>query len=126
MPYNYQCCERHNKTNIHVCLAQLDRASGYGPEGRGFESSSARTKKCYDCSTSFFVFRYICYHYISAQQLFLIHKKQVQKKHSNALCTLLYFSNLFYTLATPLLIAASAVAFATASFTRLSNAIGRI
>ncbi len=23
-------------------LAQLDRASGYGPEGRGFESSNAR------------------------------------------------------------------------------------
>ena len=28
----------------HVCLAQLDRAFGYGPKGRGFESSSARTK----------------------------------------------------------------------------------
>ena len=125
MPYNCQCCERHNQTNIHVCLAQLDRASGYGPEGRGFESSSARTKKCYSCSTSFFCFPI----YLSPLHIcieFLIHKKQVQKKHSNALCTLLYFSNLFYTLATPLLIAASAVAFATASFTLLSNAIGRI
>ena len=26
-------------------IAQLDRASGYGPEGREFESSSARQKK---------------------------------------------------------------------------------
>ncbi len=25
-------------------LAQLDRASGYGPEGRGFESLTARQK----------------------------------------------------------------------------------
>ena len=26
-------------------IAQLDRASGYGPEGREFESSSARQKE---------------------------------------------------------------------------------
>ena len=26
---------------LHAPVAQLDRASGYGPEGRGFESSSA-------------------------------------------------------------------------------------
>ena len=26
----------------HVRLAQLDRAFGYGPKGRGFESSNAR------------------------------------------------------------------------------------
>ena len=26
-------------------VAQLDRASGYGPEGHGFESSSARQKE---------------------------------------------------------------------------------
>ncbi len=25
-----------------VCLAQLDRAFGYGPKGRGFESSNTR------------------------------------------------------------------------------------
>ena len=31
--------------NSDVCLAQLDRASGYGPEGRGFESSSTRVTK---------------------------------------------------------------------------------
>ena len=29
----------------NVRLAQLDRAFGYGPKGRGFESSSARVKK---------------------------------------------------------------------------------
>ena len=28
-----------------VRLAQLDRAFGYGPKGRGFESSSARLEK---------------------------------------------------------------------------------
>ena len=27
-----------------VCVAQLDRAFGYGPKGRGFESSSARLR----------------------------------------------------------------------------------
>ena len=26
----------------NVCLAQLDRAFGYGPKGRGFESSNTR------------------------------------------------------------------------------------
>ena len=30
---------------IVVRLAQLDRAFGYGPKGRGFESSSARNGK---------------------------------------------------------------------------------
>ncbi len=33
--YNNFCC-------MNVRLAQLDRAFGYGPKGRGFESSSAR------------------------------------------------------------------------------------
>ena len=30
------------KSVTYVRLAQLDRAFGYGPKGRGFESSSAR------------------------------------------------------------------------------------
>ena len=30
------------KTDRNALIAQLDRASGYGPEGREFESSSAR------------------------------------------------------------------------------------
>ena len=30
---------------MYVRLAQLDRAFGYGPKGRGFESSSTRIKK---------------------------------------------------------------------------------
>ena len=42
MHYTSFCCER--QVQQHVRLAQLDRASGYGPEGRGFESSSARLK----------------------------------------------------------------------------------
>ena len=37
-------------------VAQLDRASGYGPEGREFESSPARqTKKFTPCEWAFFV-----------------------------------------------------------------------
>ena len=34
----------------HATLAQLDRASGYGPEGRGFESLTAyqKSSKSYD------------------------------------------------------------------------------
>ena len=30
------------KAVLYVRLAQLDRAFGYGPKGRGFESSNAR------------------------------------------------------------------------------------
>ena len=33
------------KTNEYVCVAQLDRALGYGPRCREFESSHARNKK---------------------------------------------------------------------------------
>ena len=36
-------------------LAQLDRASGYGPEGRGFESFMARQKKETYNYVSFFI-----------------------------------------------------------------------
>ena len=32
------------KSAANVRLAQLDRAFGYGPKGRGFESSNARVK----------------------------------------------------------------------------------
>ncbi len=31
----------------NVCLAQLDRAFGYGPKGRGFESSNTREECVY-------------------------------------------------------------------------------
>ena len=45
--------------NILICfapVAQLDRASGYGPEGHGFESSSARQNKVHSLEwTLFFV-----------------------------------------------------------------------
>ena len=30
---------------MNVCLAQLDRAFGYGPKGRGFESSNTRESR---------------------------------------------------------------------------------
>ncbi len=43
----------------HVRLAQLDRAFGYGPKGRGFESSSARLKNkkiLFNVVSSFFAF----------------------------------------------------------------------
>lgn len=43
MIYNTHCCEGHKqRTSQDVRLAQLDRAFGYGPKGRGFESSNAR------------------------------------------------------------------------------------
>ena len=35
--------QRVLKRQRNVRLAQLDRAFGYGPQGRGFESSNART-----------------------------------------------------------------------------------
>ena len=42
--YNMFCCEAVMFYK-DVRLAQLDRAFGYGPKGRGFESSSARVKR---------------------------------------------------------------------------------
>ena len=36
--------QRVLKRQRNVRLAQLDRAFGYGPKGRGFESSNARIK----------------------------------------------------------------------------------
>ena len=49
LPYRFDSGHRHyyhigKIKYLDVRLAQLDRASGYGPEGRGFESSSARLK----------------------------------------------------------------------------------
>ena len=39
----------------YVCVAQLDRALGYGPRCRGFESSRARMKKEQDVSLTPFL-----------------------------------------------------------------------
>lgn len=40
----------------NVRLAQLDRAFGYGPKGRGFESSNARYNfRIHECMGSFFM-----------------------------------------------------------------------
>ena len=41
--YNTLCCEGNLQRDVR--LAQLDRAFGYGPKGREFESSSARYEK---------------------------------------------------------------------------------
>ena len=38
----------------YVGVAQLDRASGYGPEGREFESSIARYRDCKEISLQSF------------------------------------------------------------------------
>ena len=43
VPVRFRSPARYNKL-IFVRLAQLDRAFGYGPKGRGFESSNARLK----------------------------------------------------------------------------------
>ena len=40
-------------TAQNVRLAQLDRAFGYGPKGREFESSNARIKRCKHCLQRF-------------------------------------------------------------------------
>ena len=48
MQYNKFCCETvtqlHSYKTANVGVAQLDRAFGYGPKGRGFESSRPRLK----------------------------------------------------------------------------------
>ncbi len=44
---------------IYVRLAQLDRAFGYGPKGRGFESSNARF---HICLRTFSAFVYVIMH----------------------------------------------------------------
>ncbi len=36
----------------YVCVAQLDRALGYGPRCRGFESSHARKESCLETDRS--------------------------------------------------------------------------
>ena len=47
------------RLNPIALLAQLDRVSGYGPEGQGFESLTARHKKTrlYESTTLFFFYR---------------------------------------------------------------------
>ena len=43
----------------HAPLAQLDRASGYGPEGRGFESLTAYQKSSKSSDFEDFCFSYV-------------------------------------------------------------------
>ena len=40
----------------YALLAQLDRASGYGPEGRGFESLTACSKPLFPIRKGGFIF----------------------------------------------------------------------
>ena len=42
LPYRFDSDHRHLFNIICVGIAQLDRAFGYGPKGRGFESSCPR------------------------------------------------------------------------------------
>ena len=46
------------RLNPIALLAQLDRVSGYGPEGQGFESLTARHRKTrlYESTTLFFLY----------------------------------------------------------------------
>ena len=49
------------KKTANALIAQLDRASGYGPEGREFESSSARQNRCelfWVCNGFFAILRF--------------------------------------------------------------------
>ena len=41
---------------VYALIAQLDRAFGYGPKGREFESSSARQKKILHRKVGYFLF----------------------------------------------------------------------
>ncbi len=47
---------RSENAAANALIAQLDRASGYGPEGREFESSSARHNKKPAVSAGFSLF----------------------------------------------------------------------
>ena len=66
--------QRVLKRQRNVRLAQLDRAFGYGPKGRGFESSNARCKRSFVRKTSFLYVPGAVALSISAQLLFLCKK----------------------------------------------------
>ena len=56
----------------HAPLAQLDRASGYGPEGRGFESLTAYQKSSKSSDFEDFCFSQVVifgYHFFLTQTL---------------------------------------------------------
>ncbi len=56
MTYNKSRCKK-SVTDLYAFLAQLDRASGYGPEGRGFESSRTHNSEmCRNSNTNFDTF----------------------------------------------------------------------
>ncbi len=53
--YIVSCCCGRDAMTSNVCVAQLDRASGYGPEGREFESCHIQRETCTEICTGFFV-----------------------------------------------------------------------
>ena len=53
--------ESRHPLHFFVSLAQLDRASGYGPEGRGFESSRIRQEKLVMLNYKLFCFMQKCW-----------------------------------------------------------------
>ena len=55
MTFYQICCNITDVVKQHVCIAQLDRALGYGPRCRGFESSCARDRSCLNYFRQLFV-----------------------------------------------------------------------
>ena len=62
----------------HVRLAQLDRAFGYGPKGRGFESSSARLKKKEILLTQHLLFLQTCARGFEPPTFWSVAKRSIQ------------------------------------------------
>ena len=68
MTFAQICCSITDVVNQHVCIAQLDRALGYGPRCRGFESSCARDRSCLNYFRQLFVSSKLLY---NSQILFI-------------------------------------------------------
>ena len=64
----------------YVCVAQLDRALGYGPRCRGFESSHARKESCLETDRS-------------RDSFFCCSKNNITYKKFNRIYTLCVFSS---------------------------------
>ena len=61
-------------TSVQGPLAQLDRASGYGPEGQGFESLGVRHNEIVKTVSFFFVTEHL-----RNQVLFSLHRSIIKK-----------------------------------------------
>ena len=92
LPYNRLCCEgQPNNTNKNVRLAQLDRAFGYGPKGRGFESSNARL------TVRIWFWRFLFYHFKKAvpRIIYRIPCQKVNKSFDFSTILLIFFTPFF-------------------------------